>query len=172
MVMSFLILGVRQLGDSFVIRLADVLELLRSIWVGALLLGRSFGGFLWDLMLLGRLVSRRWLLRGIRKQLFRLSQVLMNLTINTRAKSWQSASVSNVTGKSLYHIFIERGTTRQITWKISGMVFLRVPIRSMCRIVFLVISFVLNVWVSPNPELFQLIEGALRPFFTKKKIIN
>ncbi|CAN1140983.1 hypothetical protein LINPERPRIM_LOCUS25183 [Linum perenne] len=69
-------------------------------------------------------------------------------------KLWQFVSVSNVTGKSLYHISIERGFLWQITWQTSGMAFLRVPTRSMCRIVLLVIFFVVIVCVSPNLELF------------------
>ncbi|CAN1807721.1 hypothetical protein LINPERHAP1_LOCUS25137 [Linum perenne] len=60
-------------------------------------------------------------------QLLSWSRVKGNLGINVRAKLWQFASVSNVTGKSLFHISIEWGIMWQTTWLTSGMAFLRVP---------------------------------------------
>ncbi|CAN1140985.1 hypothetical protein LINPERPRIM_LOCUS25183 [Linum perenne] len=63
MAQSFLSLGAQRQGASFATRLADVLEPSLSIWVGALLLGRSFKGFWWDSMWLGRLVSEKLLFK-------------------------------------------------------------------------------------------------------------
>ncbi|CAN1141941.1 hypothetical protein LINPERHAP1_LOCUS29270 [Linum perenne] len=110
----------------------------------------SSEGFWWVSMWLGRLASGKLLYRWTHRVLS-WSRVRRNRGISMRAKSWQFASVSNVTGKSLFHISIERGIMWQITWLTSGMAFLRVPTRSMCRIVLLVIFFVMIVWVSPNP---------------------